>query len=84
MSRYLYGPYHEGPDPLAPPYDVREALDEMGDDILEGSSPRDAMRDLLQRGARDARGLDDMLRQIRQRRRDLRRSGRLDGTLEQA
>ncbi|MGH3321685.1 MAG: vWA domain-containing protein, partial [Streptosporangiaceae bacterium] len=52
--------------------------------ILEGSSPRDALRDLLQRGARDARGLDDMLRQIRQRRRDLRRSGRLDGTLEQA
>ena len=28
--RFRYGPWHGGPDPLAPPYDVRKALDEIG------------------------------------------------------
>jgi uncharacterized protein with von Willebrand factor type A (vWA) domain len=89
MSRYRYGAYHEGPDPLAPPYDVRAALDSMGDSILEGTSPSDALRELLRRGlsphhgAPRRRGLDDLLRQVRERRRELRGQGRLDGTLEQ-
>ncbi|MET7461459.1 hypothetical protein [Nonomuraea sp. NPDC005501] len=84
---YRYGEYHDGPDPLAPPYDVRAALDEMGDAILSGSTPVHALRDLLKRGlpgANDRRGLDDMLREVRRRRRELRDSGRLDGTLEHA
>ncbi|MEV0203050.1 hypothetical protein [Nonomuraea sp. NPDC050691] len=84
---YRYGEYHNGPDPLAPPYDVRAALDEMGDAILSGSTPVHALRDLLKRGlpgAHDRKGLDDMLREVRRRRRELRESGRLDGTLEQA
>ncbi|MER7502039.1 hypothetical protein AB0L05_37650 [Nonomuraea pusilla] len=84
---YRYGEYHDGPDPLAPPYDVRAALDEMGDAILTGSTPVHALRDLLKRGlpgAQDRRGLDDMLREVRRRRRELRERGRLDGTLEQA
>ena len=90
MSRYRYGAYHEGPDPLAPPYDVRAALDSMGDSILEGTSPGEALRELLRRGlsphhgAPHRRGLDDLLRQVRERRRELRGQGRLDGTLEQA
>jgi len=84
---YRYGEYHDGPDPLAAPYDVRAALDEMGDAILSGSTPVHALRDLLKRGlpdAQDRRGLDDMLREVRRRRRELRESGRLDGTLERA
>ena len=87
MSRYRYGAYEDGPDPLAPPYDVRDALDAMGDSVLDGTRPDDALRDLLRRGlpgAQDRRGLDDMLRQVRERRRALRDRGRLDGTLEQA
>jgi uncharacterized protein with von Willebrand factor type A (vWA) domain len=90
MSRYRYGAYHEGPDPLAPPYDVRAALDSMGDSILDGTSPGDSLRELLRRGlhphhgAPGRRGLDDLLRQVRERRRELRGQGRLDGTLEQA
>ena len=87
MAGYRYGEYHDGPDPLAPPYDVRAALDEMGDAILSGSTPLDALRDLLRRGVpgpQDIRGLDDLLRQVRQRRRELREQGRLDGTLERA
>ncbi|WP_084957178.1 hypothetical protein [Thermoactinospora rubra] len=84
---YRYGEYHDGPDPLAPPYDVRAALDEMGDAILSGSTPVHALRDLLKRGLPgrpDHRGLDDMLREVRRRRRELRERGRLDGTLERA
>ncbi|MFI6517110.1 hypothetical protein ACIBF1_16270 [Spirillospora sp. NPDC050679] len=91
MSRYRYGAYQDGPDPLAPPYDVRDALDALGDSVLEGTRPDEALRDLLRRGlpgsrGRDAdrRGLDDLLRQVRERRRELRERGRLDGTLEQA
>ncbi|WP_113704815.1 vWA domain-containing protein [Nonomuraea lactucae] len=87
MTAYRYGEYHDGPDPLAPPYDVRAALDEMGDAILSGSTPVHALRDLLKRGlpgAQDHRGLDEMLREVRRRRRELRERGRLDGTLEQA
>ncbi|MFI0371414.1 VWA domain-containing protein [Actinomadura sp. 1N219] len=87
MSRYRYGAYEDGPDPLAPPYDVRDALDAMGDSVLDGTRPDDALRDLLRRGlpgAQGRRGLDDMLRQVRERRRALRDRGRLDGTLEQA
>ncbi len=87
MSGYRYGEYRDGPDPLAPPYDVRAALDEMGDAILAGASPLDALRDLLRRGLPGApgrRGLDELLRQVRERRRELRERGRLDGTLERA
>ncbi|MCW2915943.1 MAG: von Willebrand factor type [Actinomycetia bacterium] len=87
MSRYRYGSYSEGPDPLAPPYDVRTALDEMGDAVLDGTEPAEALRDLLRRGLPGGdrrRGLDDLLRQVRERRRSLRGQGRLDGTLEQA
>ncbi|GAA3674229.1 VWA domain-containing protein [Nonomuraea antimicrobica] len=84
---FRYGEFHDGPDPLAPPYDVRAALDEMGDAILSGSTPVHALRDLLKRGlpgTQERRGLDDMLREVRRRRRDLRERGRLDGTLERA
>ncbi|MGW4425399.1 vWA domain-containing protein [Streptosporangium sp. NPDC004631] len=84
---YRYGEYRDGPDPLAPPYDVRSALDQMGDAVLTGANPGHALRDLLKQGlpgAQDRRGLDDLLREVRRRRRELRERGRLDGTLERA
>ncbi len=84
MANYRYGAYDDGPDPLAPPYDVREALDEMGDRILSGGTPQEALRDLLRRGWQNRRGLDDLLRRVRSRQRELRDRGRLDGMLEQA
>lgn len=84
---YRYGAWHDGPDPLAPPYDVRRALDAMSDSVLSGASPREALRDLLRRGVDEERarlrGLDDLLRRVREQRREARRRGRLDGTLEQ-
>ena len=84
MANYRYGAFDDGPDPLAPPYDAREALDEMGERILGGDNPRDALRDVLRRGWQDRRGLDDLLRRVRERQRELRGRGRLDGMLAQA
>ena len=84
MANYRYGRYVYGPDPLADSYDVRGAVDEMGDAILEGASPADALRDLLRKGSEGRRGLDDLLRRVRDRQREIRGSGRLDGILEQA
>ncbi len=81
--RYRYGPWHGGPDPLAPPYDVAEAMDRIGDDVLAGSTPSEALQRFLRRGADGLRGLDDLRRRLRKRREQLRRSGRLDGTLDQ-
>src|SRR3954452_2778427 len=82
-GRFRYGPWAGGPDPLDPPYDIREALDEMGDDVLAGMSPRAALNRLLRRGSTGRDGLDALRRNARERARELRRSGRLDGTLEQ-
>jgi uncharacterized protein with von Willebrand factor type A (vWA) domain len=87
MPNYRYGRYVYGPDPLALPFDVRGAVDEMGDAILAGADPADALRELLRRGLGDRagrRGLDDLLRRVRDRQREIRGSGRLDGILEQA
>jgi uncharacterized protein with von Willebrand factor type A (vWA) domain len=84
MSSYRYGAYDGGPDPLESPFDVRAALDDMSDAILSGSDPSEALRDLLRRGTAGRSGLDDLLRQVRERQRDLRSRGRLDGMLEQA
>jgi uncharacterized protein with von Willebrand factor type A (vWA) domain len=84
MANFRYGRYTDGPDPLALPYDVRGAVDEMGEDILAGANPADALRDLLRRGQTGRRGLDDLLRRVRDRQREVRGSGRLDGILEQA
>jgi uncharacterized protein with von Willebrand factor type A (vWA) domain len=84
MANYRYGRYVYGPDPLADAYDVRGAVDEMGDAILDGATPADALRDLLRNGSAGRRGLDDLLRRVRERQREIRGSGRLDGILEQA
>ena len=84
MTGYRYGAYDDGPDPLAEPYDAGRAVDELGERILSGQGVRDALRDLMQRGADGLRGLDDLMRRAQQRRRSLERSGRMDGVLEQA
>jgi uncharacterized protein with von Willebrand factor type A (vWA) domain len=49
---------------------------------MEGASPGQALRELLRRGPQGRRGLDDLTRQVWQRRRELQRNNRLDGTLE--
>ncbi|OZD56135.1 MULTISPECIES: vWA domain-containing protein [Nocardiaceae] len=83
MRRSRYGRYHEGPDPLAPPVDLREALDAIGEDVLEGASPRRALQEMLRRGTKNMRGLDDLAAQAAKRRRDLLKQNNLDGTLQE-
>ncbi|WP_454195320.1 vWA domain-containing protein [Nocardia sp. Marseille-Q1738] len=82
-DRYSYGPYHEGPDPLAPPLDLREALDRIGREVMEGSSPRSALQELLRRGTSTMPGLEELTRRVWQRRSEISRRHRLDGTLQQ-
>ncbi|MBM4479022.1 hypothetical protein GS456_27920 [Rhodococcus hoagii] len=77
-----YGRY-EGGDPLAPPVDLRDALAAIGDDVLEGASPRQALRELLRRGFGDRRGLDDLAAQANRRRRELLQRNNLGGTLDE-
>src|SRR5580698_2707117 len=83
MTGYRYGPYSGGPDPLEPPYDVRGAVDALGESVLDGTDPSSALRDLLRRGMSGHRGLDDLLRRVRERQREIRSRGRLDGILDQ-
>jgi len=61
---------------------VRAAVDEIGNDMLEGRSVREALRDLLRRGTDGRRGLQDLRRDIERRRRNLRKRGDLAGTLD--
>jgi len=78
---WSYGPWHDGPDPLAAPVDLRDALDEIGRDVMNGSSPRSALEEVLRRGTRDTQGLDDLMRRLWDRRREIQRRHNLDGTL---
>jgi uncharacterized protein with von Willebrand factor type A (vWA) domain len=78
-----YGRYDGGPDPLAPPVDIAEALDAIGQDVMAGYSPERAMREFLRRGGRDQAGLDDLARRIAERRRELLSRHNLDGTMQE-
>jgi uncharacterized protein with von Willebrand factor type A (vWA) domain len=80
MSRYRR---YAGGDPLAPPVDLAEALDHIGQDVMAGYSPERAMREFLRRGGQDQRGLDDLARKVAERRRDILRRHDLDGTMQQ-
>ncbi|WP_410579608.1 vWA domain-containing protein [Amycolatopsis sp. lyj-108] len=80
---YSYGPWHDGPDPLAPPADLRDALDEIGRDVMAGASPRSALEELLRRGTPRTAGLDELTRRLWQRRSEIQRRHRLDGTLQE-
>jgi uncharacterized protein with von Willebrand factor type A (vWA) domain len=78
-----YGAWHGGSDPLEPPFDVRRALDEIGDDVLGGMSPRSALQRLMRLGPNGRDGLDALRQKARRQARKLRESSRLDGTLDQ-
>jgi uncharacterized protein with von Willebrand factor type A (vWA) domain len=82
--RFRYGAWRDGPDPLAPPYDVRKAVDEVGERVLRGDNLRDALRDLIRHGPRDGRGLDELRDRARRMRRDALRRGDLDGAVTRA
>lgn len=79
-ARYL--PYN-GTDPLAPPVDLRDALDAIGNDVMAGSSPRRALQELLRRGLKNMKGLDDLAMQAHRKRREMLQRSNLGGTLDE-
>ncbi|CUR55149.1 conserved hypothetical protein [metagenome] len=81
--RTRYGRYDGGPDPLAPPVDLAEALDAIGEDVMAGYSPERAMREFLRRGGQDQQGLDDLARRVAEKRRELLQQHNLDGTMQE-
>ncbi|GGR61750.1 hypothetical protein GCM10010169_00010 [Micromonospora fulviviridis] len=83
-NRFRYGQWRGGPDPLAPPYDVRAAVDAVGSEVLAGGSLREALRDLLRRGPQGRGGLDDLAARARRLRREALRRGDLDGAVTRA
>ncbi len=80
-GRYRYGSWAGGVDPLAPPFDVRAAVDAIGRDVLAGASPRDALDRLLRRGLGERSGLDELRREVARRRREVERRGDLAGMI---
>ncbi|MDL9937942.1 VWA domain-containing protein [Gordonia sp. ABSL1-1] len=80
FHRSRYQRYTGGPDPLAPPVDLAEALAEIGDDVMAGASPQSALRELLRRGTQNMRGLDKLREEVNRRRQELLNRRNLDGT----
>jgi uncharacterized protein with von Willebrand factor type A (vWA) domain len=78
-----YSAYTGGPDPLAPPVDLREALEAIGEDVMAGTSPRRALAELLRRGTGDIKGADRLAAEANRRRRELLARNNLDGTLQE-
>jgi uncharacterized protein with von Willebrand factor type A (vWA) domain len=80
---FRYGAWRGGPDPLKPPFDVRDAIDRIGQDVLSAGTVRDALRDLLRRGVDGRGGLDQLAEKVRKLRAQARRRGELGGVLDQ-
>ena len=78
-----YGRYVGGPDPLAPPLDLSEALDAVSSGVMDGYSAEQSMREFLRRGGRDQTGLDELAGRVQRRRRELLERHRLGGTLDE-
>ena len=78
-----YSAYTGGPDPLAPPVDLRDALERIGQDVMEGASPRRAVQELLRRGSPSMKGADRLAAEVNRRRRELLARNNLDGTLQE-
>lgn len=83
MADSSYRRYTGGPDPLAPPVDLREALAQVGDQVMAGSSPRRAISELMRRGMRGRKGLDDLAAAAHRRRREILAEHNLGGTLKE-
>ncbi len=81
--RSRYGRYAGGPDPLAAPVDLAQALEAIGEDVMAGYSPERAMREFLRRGGAQQRGLDDLAARVAKKRQDLLGKHNLDGTMAQ-
>jgi uncharacterized protein with von Willebrand factor type A (vWA) domain len=66
---------------LAPPVDLREALEQIGQEVMEGTSPRRALSEMLRRGTKNMTGSDRLAAEANRKRRELLKRNNLDGTL---
>ncbi len=82
-TRSRYGRYVDGPDPLAPPVDLAEALEAISEDVMAGYSAERALREYLRRGGQNTPGLDELAGRVARRRRELLNRHSLDGTMAQ-
>ena len=71
-----YRRYTPGPDPLAPPPDLTKALGAIGEDVMAGYSPAQALREYLRRA-----GYDRLSSRVQQRRQEMLTRHNLTGTL---
>lgn len=78
-----YSAYTGGADPLAPPVDLREALEQIGENVMAGASPRRALSEMLRRGTKNLPGADRLAAEANRRRRELLHRNNLEGTLQQ-
>lgn len=74
-SRYRYLTFDGVQDPFGARIDVADALDRLGDDLLQGFSARQSLRRLLEQGMGATRGLDELRRQVRRQREQARQTG---------
>ena len=56
---------------------------QIGQDVMEGTSPRRALSELLRRGTQNMRGADKLAAEANRRRRELLQRNNLDGTLQE-
>jgi uncharacterized protein with von Willebrand factor type A (vWA) domain len=80
--RVRFGQWSGTQDPFPEDVGADDVLNEIGDELLGGRSPEEALQSLLRRGMRGrVRGLDDLRRRVEEaRRRELARLG-LEGPL---
>ncbi|KYH44721.1 VWA domain-containing protein [Branchiibius sp. NY16-3462-2] len=78
-----YHRYSGGPDPLAPPVDLAEALDAVSESVMAGYSADRALREFLRQGPKGRQGLDELAAQAMRRRQDLLQRSNLGGTFDQ-
>lgn len=78
-----YARFTGGPDPLAPPVDLADALAKIGEDVMAGYSPEQAIREYLRRGSQQRPGLEELMRRVSQRREEILARSNLGGTLQQ-
>jgi uncharacterized protein with von Willebrand factor type A (vWA) domain len=62
--------------------DLREALEQIGEDVMEGASPRRALQELMRRGTPGMTGADKLAAEANRQRRKLLQENNLDGTLQ--
>ena len=63
--------------------DLADALAKIGEDVMAGYSPEQAIREYLRRGSQQRPGLEELMRRVSQRREEILARSNLGGSLQQ-